>query len=169
MTSAGRRFGHWGIAGVSIAAMLVGADMASAHKVKTKDLVVSHPWVRAVPGGLQVTAGYMRIENKGVAADRLIAVSADFAASAELHQMLVTADGVAEMRPVTEGLEIPAGGTVELKPSGVHIMFMGLKTTLQTDTYEPGTLTFAKAGTIAAEFFVQPITATAPAHNHTDD
>lgn len=142
------------------------SECASAHESKAGALVISHPWVRAVPPGLKVTAGYLRIENKGTEADRLVGVRAGFATSADLHEMLVTADGVAEMRPLAEGVEIPAGGVLELKPAGVHVMFMGLTRTLMPDTYEDGTLTFAKAGTVAVTFFVQPLTATEPAHDH---
>lgn len=139
---------------------------ATAHQIETGGLVISHPWARAVPGGLKVTAGYLRIENKGDEADRLIGVSGAFAMAAELHQMLVTADGVAEMRPVTDGIEIAPGAVVELKPAGIHIMFMGLTKTLMPETYEAGALVFEKAGTVPIEFFVQPLTSTEPAHPH---
>ena len=31
------------------------------------------------------------------------------------------------MRPLAGGLEVPAGGEVALKPSGMHLMLIGLK------------------------------------------
>ncbi len=40
-------------------------------------------------------------------------------------------DGVMRMREVTGGLAIPAGGSVELKPGGLHIMFVDLKAGLK--------------------------------------
>ena len=62
--------------------------------------------------------------------------------------------GVAKMRQVT-GLEIKPGETVELKPGGMHVMFMGLKQPLKQGQKVKGTLVFEKAGTVAIEFTVQ--------------
>ena len=51
------------------------------------------------------------------------------------------------MQPVAR-LEIPAGGSVELKPGSYHIMLIGLKQDLKAgDTIEI-TLTFEKAGEV---------------------
>ena len=36
-------------------------------------------------------------------------------------------DGVMKMRLLDKGLEIKPGQTVELKPGGYHLMFMGLR------------------------------------------
>ena len=37
------------------------------------------------------------------------------------------ADGKMEMRPVPDGIPIPANGTVVLEPPGYHLMLMQLK------------------------------------------
>ncbi len=51
-----------------------------------------------------------------------------------------------EMKPVDK-IDIPAGGTVELKPGGYHVMLLDVKKTLNPgDTFDV-TLTFEKAGT----------------------
>jgi len=49
---------------------------------------------------------------------------------------------------MTEGLIIPAGGEVTLKPGGYHIMFMGLKKSFVADDIVKATLTFEKAGEV---------------------
>jgi copper(I)-binding protein len=36
-------------------------------------------------------------------------------------------DGIMRMRALDQGIEIPAGGKIEFKPGGYHIMFIGLK------------------------------------------
>jgi len=52
-------------------------------------------------------------------------------------------DGVMRMRPIEGGLEIPSGGAVELKPSGMHLMLIGLKRPLVAGENVTVTLIFA--------------------------
>jgi copper(I)-binding protein len=61
------------------------------------------------------------------------------------------------MRELPGGLEIPAGGEVELKPGGFHVMFIGLDGQLKDGETRPGTLVFEKAGSIDVDFNVQTI------------
>ena len=49
---------------------------------------------------------------------------------------------VMKMHALQEGLEIPAGKTVELKPGSYHVMLMDLKSPLIKDTMIPVTLVF---------------------------
>ena len=59
------------------------------------------------------------------------------------------------MRPLADGLEIPAGREVKLEPgSSYHLMFMGLKAPAVEGVKFPGTLTFEKAGAVKIEFAV---------------
>ncbi len=51
------------------------AAPARAEDVKAGDLVVSQGWSRATPNGAKIGSGYLTIENKGTAPDRLVAVS----------------------------------------------------------------------------------------------
>ena len=73
-----------------------------------------------------VSAAYMIISNTGAAADRLISASTDAAAVVEIHTVEMEND-VMRMRPLTDGLEIPAGESVSLQPGGFHIMLMDLQ------------------------------------------
>jgi copper(I)-binding protein len=64
---------------------------------------------------------------------------------AQVHEMSMDG-GVMKMRQLTNGLDIPAGKTVELKPGGYHIMLMELARPLaQGDSYKI-TLVFERAG-----------------------
>ena len=74
-----------------------------------------------------VSAAYMIIENKGGQADKLVAVETSVAAVNEIHETKEMADGKMGMQPVQGGLEVPAKGSVELKPGGLHIMLMNLR------------------------------------------
>ena len=92
-----------------------------AGQVEIDDL-----WVRASAPGQSNGAGYMEIDNKATAADRLLSVSSSAAERVELHTV-ETKDGVAKMRQVEGGIALPAGGEVKLAPGGYHVMFLKLK------------------------------------------
>ena len=75
------------------------------------------------------------------------------------------------MEPVTGGLEIGAGQTVELKPGTMHAMFVDLRQGLKPGDAVKGTLAFEKAGTVGIEYSVGGIGAqaaptAADAHKH---
>jgi copper(I)-binding protein len=134
---------------------------ARAEEVKAGDLVISQAWSRATPGGAKVGGGYLTIENKGGAADKLIGASADVAGNVEMHEM-ATVDGVMKMRPVEGGLTIEPGKTVKLAPGGYHLMMMDLKNPLKQGDKMPVTLQFEKAGKVAVTLDVQGVGAAAP-------
>jgi copper(I)-binding protein len=81
-------------------------------------------------------------------------VTADIAGKGEIHEMTVK-DGVMNMRPLADGIEIPAGGEVKLEPGSYHVMFKELKAPAVEGVKFPGTLTFEKAGTVKVEFAVE--------------
>ena len=88
----------------------------------------------------------MKIENEGGTPDRLIAIASPVAKMSHLHTMIME-DNIMKMRPV-DTIEIPAGKTIELKPGGFHVMFMGLHTPLIEGEMFPLTLTFENAGSL---------------------
>src|SRR3546814_16001747 len=55
-------------------------------------------------------------------------------------------DGVMSMRPLPDGLAVPAGGEVTFAPVGYHLMFIGLKRPLTKGESVPGKLTLEQAG-----------------------
>ena len=138
---------------------------ASAHDYKLGLLDVAHPWTRATPAIVKLGAGYLMIRNRGAQPDRLIGGSSPAADRLELHQS-TEADGIARMRRVDEGLEIPAGRSVELSPGGTHLMFVNLKQTMRAGEQLSATLVFEKAGAVAVEFLVQPLGAPPAAQDH---
>jgi hypothetical protein len=98
------------------------------------DLVVRDAWVRSavVPEGMTVpvnSAAYLTIENRGDAADHLLEVSFEDARRVELHESFVDERGIASMRPV-DSVEVPPGGEARLEPGGLHVMLMGLESSL---------------------------------------
>jgi copper(I)-binding protein len=130
------------------------AGNAAAHEYKLGSLTIGHPWSRATPKGAKVAAGYMKIINSGTAPDRLIAVSSEISPRVEIHEMSMDG-GVMKMREVKGGLEIPAGQTVELKPSSYHLMMMNPTKQIEKGERVKGSLTFEKAGKVDVEFAVE--------------
>ena len=151
-------------AGLIGAAVFLIGGMAAAETYSAGGLQIVGPWARATPKGSTVSAGYLTITNKGQEVDRLIGGSVAPASRFEVHTT-VTENGVARMRQVTS-LEIKPGETVELRPGGMHVMFMGLKQPLTSGQTLKGTLVFEKAGTVAIEFTVQGVGAPAGGHKH---
>lgn len=146
-----------GISGLAGALLLVAmlSQGALAHGYKAGSIEIGHPWSRVVPEGAKVAAGYLTLTNTGSEADRLVAVTAEPAGKAEIHEMSVNGEGVMTMRALPEGVEIPAGATVELKPGSYHVMLTGLTRWAKEGETFKGTLTFEKAGTVEIEFKVQ--------------
>ena len=145
------------------ACLLSGLSLAAARaeEVKAGDLVMTQAWTRATPGGAKTGGGFLTIENKGTAPDKLIGASADSAGKVEVHEMATT-DGVMKMRPVEGGLTIEPGKTVKLAPGGFHLMIMELKSPLKQGGKLPVTLQFEKAGKVAVTLDVQGVGAPAP-------
>src|SRR5471030_390325 len=112
---------------------------ALAQEFKAGDLVITQAWSRATPGGAKIGGGYLTIENKGSAPDRLVGAAADIAGKVEVNEMAMN-DGVMKMRPLDKGLTIEPGKTVKLAPGGYHLMIMDLKSPLKQGDHVPLTL-----------------------------
>ena len=135
-------------------AALVASAQAQDYKVGS--LVIDHPWTRATPKGAAVAGGYVKITNTGSTPDRLTGGSAEVSRKFEIHEMSMDG-GVMKMRELKDGLEIPPGATVELKPGSYHIMMMNLSRPLAKGDKVKASLTFAKAGKIDVEFAVEAL------------
>ena len=116
-----------------------------AQTAKVGSLQIEGAYTRATVPGQMAAGGFMKIENKG-AADQLISASSPIAGEVQLHEMSM--DGqVMKMRQVKD-IPVPVGGVVELKPGGLHLMFMNIKAPLAAGETVPVKLKFAKAGEV---------------------
>lgn len=112
---------------------------------------LSTPIVAAAPAGSD-SAGYVRIANHG-AADRLVAVECACADRIEIH--FVNRSGAEVSMDTLAALDLPAHGTVEIRPaSPLHLMLMDLKTPLLAGSSVEMTLRFEHAGTKTVRFAV---------------
>ncbi|MBM3558545.1 MAG: copper chaperone PCu(A)C [Alphaproteobacteria bacterium] len=148
----------------AVAALSIAALPALTHEAKKGDLRIGHPWSRATAPSAPNGGAYLTVENKGTTADRLLAVRGDVAGKIELHTHTMK-DGVMQMRPV-EAIDVPAGGKVELKPGGLHVMLLGLKAPLVKGEHFPLTLVFERAGEVPVEVVVDTAGVAAPSTQH---
>jgi copper(I)-binding protein len=79
-------------------------------------------WVRLLPGGMPMQAGFGRIENICAVPVTIVAARSPAYGSVELHESRVI-DGVSRMRAVPE-LRIGPEQSAVLKPGGLHLMLM---------------------------------------------
>lgn len=132
---------------------ILASTPAAPAAVRAGSLSIAQPWTRATPGGARVAGGYLTVTNTGSTPDRLTGGSAAFAERVEIHEM-ATANGVMTMRALGNGLTIAPGQTVALKPGGLHVMFMGLRSPLLEGQSVKVTLEFEKAGKVELDFQV---------------
>lgn len=151
-------------AAAAIAAFAVAPSYA--HEFKVGDLEIVHPNARATVPGAKVGGGFMTISNDGATDDRLVSVTApDVSDDVQLHEMTMEND-VMKMRQLPDGIPLPAGEVTELKPGGLHVMFMNIKHQLVEGKMVKGTLHFEKAGDVDVEFSVGPAAGGAMKHDN---
>ena len=107
-----------------------------------QNINISDGWVRATVQGQKATGAFMKIT--AIDQAKLIAGNSPAAGLVEIHEMKMVND-VMKMAALPNGLDLPAGKTVELKPGSYHIMLMDLKAPLAADSTVPVTLTFQDA------------------------
>jgi copper(I)-binding protein len=100
-------------------------------------------------------AVFMTITNSGVEDDRLLGGSTDVAQVVEIHEVAED-EGMMRMRPLTDGLAVPAEGAVVLEPGGFHVMLIGLTRDLTSGSTYHLTLSFARAGEVEIDVPVRP-------------
>lgn len=128
-------------------------------QAQSETLEISQAWSREAAPGAPVTGGFMTIHNGTHTDDRLLLVGTDAADRVEIHEMRHE-DGMMRMRELTDGLPVPAGATVELKPGSYHLMFVGPRRQVAAGETIHAKLMFEHAGEREVGFEVRPITAT---------
>ena len=143
--------------------------IAYAEQLKFNHIIINNAWIKDTPPNHKTTAGYLTIENLGDTDERLLSVSSSFAAKGEIHQMKIDGE-VMKMRPIPDGLVIPAGEIIYLKPGSFHLMFMKLNTQIIPQQTLKIILTFEKLGSVVMPATVKSVPASddpsSEKHNH---
>ena len=120
------------------AALLAGCAFLALAQA---EVTVTEPWVRGTVSGQKASGAFMGLKSSSDV--RLVGASSPAAKVVEIHEMS-TSDGVMRMRAI-EGLPLPAGKSVELKPGGYHVMLIDLVKPLVPGEQVPISLTFVAA------------------------
>ena len=148
---------------LTLGAVFANGQAVEAHEIKIEKLVIHHPWIRQPVGSAKVAAGYTTIDNTGADDDTLVSATVEGVPVVQIHEMKVEGDTM-KMIELKDGLVIPHGKSVELKPKSFHIMLMNFKSSYMVGEQVAGKLTFAKAGTVAIDFEV--VDPDSEAHKH---
>ncbi len=135
------------------AIIAISAALALSACEKPAQLSVSDAWVRlpAVKG--QPGSAYFTVHG-GMAADRLVLVTADYAVRSEMHES-VQAGGMMTMKPLDAGVAVPAAAEVAFKPGGKHVMLFDLRPDLKPPATMPLNLSFASGTTLTIQATLQ--------------
>lgn len=155
-----KRFLHACLLGTTLAATPLWADQHghSAAQVQVGDLMLTGAFTRATLPRAPVGGAFVTITNQGSVDDRLISATAPVGSEVQIHEM-AHANGVMTMRPLADGLPIPAGSVVDLAPGGYHLMLMGLTEPLVQGETLDITLRFEQAGDVTLPFAIGAINA----------
>jgi len=123
---------------------------------------VTNAWARATPPGMNTSAAYLAITNRGTRADVLIGASSPLAAGVQIHRPSMEG-GMSRMRPAGE-IAIAPGATIQIEPSGLHMMLVGLNGPLVEGTSIPLTLRFRNASDLNMQVAIRPLV-DAPMHS----
>jgi len=103
---------------IAISLLLV----ACSGPVTENPLLFQDAWVRAMPPGSMMTAGFGRLVNISDTELEVTGYASPQFGDVSLHQTVLE-DGVSRMNEVP-ALNIPAGAEIELAPGGYHLMLM---------------------------------------------
>jgi len=128
---------------------------AGHHATARQTIAVTNAWARETAPAQVNGGGFLTITNNGQA-DRLISATSPVTPTVQLHTMSMDG-GIMRMRKLADGIPVPAQSVVELKPGGLHIMFIGLKAPLKPGQTITLTLRFEKAGLVKVAMPVRTI------------
>ena len=114
---------------------------------------VREGWVRLLPGGMPMQAGFGRIENRCAVPVTIVAARSAAYGSVELHETRIV-DGVSRMRAVPE-LRIAPEGSAVLKPGGLHLMLMQPHKPLKAGSKVAIEFELRDGGVLRGEFVVR--------------
>lgn len=102
---------------------------ASAEATQSDVFRIEDAYLRAPLAGSDKTAAYLKISSSSETGAFLVGAATPAAETAELHTHTLDG-GLMKMRQV-EMMDIPAGGTLELRPMSNHIMLFGVSGDLE--------------------------------------
>ncbi len=133
------------------------ADEARAQTAGTViagDLEISDYWTWATQPGEFEASGFLTISNNGGRSERLLGASTPLSMWTEIYS-LIQVDGRRILHSLRDGLEIPPGSTVALRPGSHHLQFVDIEFPFAAGQTVEVLLTFQRAGKVRLVFPVR--------------
>ena len=109
---------------------LIGCGGGHGHDHSGEGIEISNARINPPLPGQTTGVAFLRLDNHGED-DRLLAISSPVSGRIELHTHL-NDDGIMKMRRI-DGIALPHGKPVELKPGGLHVMLFETSAALGED------------------------------------
>ena len=151
-------------ASLGLAACGEDEDTGTSAAATAEAVSVTGPWARVTAPEATTSAAYMTIASKDGDVLTNVSVPATIAGMAQLHETTTSGESMDSMDSMddesmasmkgmkeVEQIDIPAGGSVQLKPGGYHVMLMELAKPIAAGDTVPVTLTFEKAGEVTVD------------------
>lgn len=98
-------------------------------------------------GNMSMGAFYLTLTNNGDESDRLVMIETDMADIVEIHDVEMD-DGVMQMVPMHDGVEIAPGEEIVFEPGSYHVMLIGISESLLDGEEFTAVLHFESAGEV---------------------
>lgn len=153
------------VATASLGLAACGEDEdTTTNAASDQAVTVTGPWARVTAAEAKTSAAYMTIASKDGDVLTKASVPTSIAGMAQLHETTTSGESMDSMDEMDDDsmtamkgmkevakIDIPAGGSVQLKPGGYHIMLMELAKPIAAGDTVPVTLTFEKAGEVTVD------------------
>ncbi|TVQ27453.1 MAG: copper chaperone PCu(A)C [Spirochaetaceae bacterium] len=136
--------------------VLLAATAFAGGRGEQEPFRVQDAWARETAGIPRNGAAYLRLSNNTDTDDVLIGGQSTAAEVIEIHTHERNGD-VMVMRPLHDGLPVPAGETVVLEPMGIHVMLIGLNHALEAGQRFELELHFESGARVKTEVEVRPL------------
>jgi copper(I)-binding protein len=116
--------------------------------------VVRDGWIRLMPGGMAMLAGFGRIDNPCDSAADIVAASSPMFADTSIHETRIEA-GISRMRPVAD-LHIQPKSSALMAPGGLHLMLMQPTAALKAGDRATIDFSLRDGRTVSGSFELRP-------------
>ena len=128
----------------------------------TSRLTMKDGWAKAAESGMSAAFGVVsNPTNKDIV---IIGAASPLSSMVQIHEMVMK-DGAMVMQEVTGGLKVPAKGSIELKPGGNHLMFMGIKRPIKPGQIVPMSLLTSDGGRLTVKVLAKNYSAANEQYN----
>jgi hypothetical protein len=124
----------FGVVFLSPAGIAAAGNMA----ISAESVSVSDAYVREMPPGMDTTAAYFTLSNKGKQDMTIVGAASPLCNVAEIHATMEK-QGMTRMKHHKQ-VELSAGQSLTFRPGGMHLMLVGLKKRLKAGDQVPITL-----------------------------